>query len=68
MSDRSETTAYPLEKIEATERDAARYRWLKEQYRAFDEGQYNSPTPSGLVVDANRFDAIVDEEIARAWR
>ncbi len=25
------TTSYPLEKIEAVERDAARYRWLRDR-------------------------------------
>jgi hypothetical protein len=61
-------TAIETDYLSALSKDAGRYRWLKEQYRAFDEGSYNSPVPSGMIVDSSGFDEVVDEERHRAGR
>ncbi len=62
MSDKplTQTTRFPLEKLEAAEHDAARYRWLREHQDCLPDLSACSQR-----VQAGTLDAFIDAEMSR---
>lgn len=42
----------------------ARYLWLREKFRAYEEDTFNWPEPSVYIMSGASFDDAVDDEIA----